>query len=747
MQTKQKWWNMDALPGEHARTQALRWLLYSYMGLALFGIVMHTAYRFHQQIPLDWYYQSLTAGIGMAAILALYQLRRSLPKAMLTFSGFSFIYITGLLITQLEHEQGYLTVLIMCHVAVFSIGLILGFRVALGYATLVAIMWSTLGLIYGIHAGEVVLPITLAYAATLPANVVEQLIHESTAELARINAQLAAENAERRLTEAALRASESRYRTLVETSPNSIVVCDLQGQIILCNPQTVKLHQFGSPQALIGKNVLDFIAPEDQKRAMVNWQKTSDTGMVQNVEYRLLKDDGTYFPAEMSAALIKNRAGSPEAFIGVIHDISERKQAEEAIRRRNKELTTLNAIASIGSQSRDLGQLLHLILKEVLKVTNIPAGWIQLLEPHSSPAQFEIITQQGFEHDEIHEEMPPDLLTHLAEKVAEKNCPVLIENIAQVAYTPVHNTDFDTGAGHAIAIVGLPIVIRDQVQGILGICNFQLKSITSQDIQLLVTIGHQIGVIVENIRLDKIATEVEILRNVDRLRSELIANVSHEFRTPLGLIKIFCTTLLRDDVTFDRQTQLDFLHDIEEQTNKLEELVTNVLELGSVESGHLRLDKEFAALDQIAMSVLEFMTLRASEHHFSSKFAPEPLLAYVDAQRMEDVFRNLLDNAIKYSPDGGTITVKGYNHGAEVMIQVSDEGVGIPKEEQEKIFERFYRVPNEHTQNAGGTGLGLAVCQGIIQAHGGQIWVESAVDQGSTFYITLPNQNGQKQPE
>jgi signal transduction histidine kinase len=110
----------------------------------------------------------------------------------------------------------------------------------------------------------------------------------------------------------------------------------------------------------------------------------------------------------------------------------------------------------------------------------------------------------------------------------------------------------------------------------------------------------------------------------------------------------------------------------------------------------------------------------------------------VDVRRIEQVLRNLLHNATKYSPDGGTITVRGRGDNGQILVWVSDQGVGIPPQDLERVFERFYRVDNEITQKTRGAGLGLSVCQGIVEAHGGRIWAESVLGEGSTFYFTLP---------
>ena len=138
-----------------------------------------------------------------------------------------------------------------------------------------------------------------------------------------------------------------------------------------------------------------------------------------------------------------------------------------------------------------------------------------------------------------------------------------------------------------------------------------------------------------------------------------------------------------------------------------------------------------------SMQIQAAQTEEANPYHFVCEL-PEPCVAMTDAKSIEQVLRNLLSNALKYSPQGGTLAIRGQVDGAQVLLQVSDEGIGIPEDELEKIFERFYRVRNAVTQSVRGAGLGLAVCRGIVEAHGGRIWAESVPGGGSLFCFTLP---------
>ena len=413
-------------------------------------------------------------------------------------------------------------------------------------------------------------------------------------------------------------------------------------------------------------------------------------------------------------------------------EIAKRKRMEEELRHRNEELMALNAIATTIGQSLDLDHILNATLDKVLEVIEIDASWIQLL--NEDAGVLSLVAHRGFSQEMAEETKTVKLDESTIGKVAQLGQPIVVDRASEDPRFSI-----ETGRRETLhAFAGVPIKSKDKVLGVLGVFSRSPRQLSSQEVQLLAATGHQIGVAIENVRLAEKASEIEILRELNRLRSELIANVSHELRTPLGLIKIFCTTLLRKDVDFDRGTQREFLRDIEEEADKLEKIVDNLLDLSRMKDGRLRLDKRPTDVGQLAREVMENMEAQPTQHHFIHDFPSDPLVATVDPKHIEQVLRNLLSNAIKYSPEGGTITVQGRGDKRQLLVRVSDQGIGIPSADLERIFERFYRVENEITQSVTGAGLGLAVCRGIVEAHGGRIWVESTIGVGSNFYFTLP---------
>lgn len=250
---------------------------------------------------------------------------------------------------------------------------------------------------------------------------------------------------------------------------------------------------------------------------------------------------------------------------------------------------------------------------------------------------------------------------------------------------------------------------------------------------------------------------VAVLRDVTRMReleqakSDFVSTVSHELRTPLTSIKAYTATLLREDVTFSPDTQSEFLHIIEEEADRLTRLIADLLDVSRIESGKFELKtREFDFINLVRIVVDK--VLSQTDIHEVHTATPDNLTPMVaDPDKIEQVLMNLLGNAVKYSPRGGTIDIEVKEYSNKIECSVKDAGVGIPKEHLVRVFEKFSRVDNRATRGIGGTGLGLYITKSIVEAHGGTIWVESSPSQGSKFHFTLPldpaRKKSQQKPE
>jgi signal transduction histidine kinase len=234
-------------------------------------------------------------------------------------------------------------------------------------------------------------------------------------------------------------------------------------------------------------------------------------------------------------------------------------------------------------------------------------------------------------------------------------------------------------------------------------------------------------------------SEIMALREADHLRHEFVSLVSHELRTPLATIRGYTETVLSRK--WSEEILQECLENISSGCDRLTELVDNLLDMSILDRGDLRMEKSMVWPAEIIRAELAAQWKQKSPTtritlDFPANFPP----VMADSKRIEQVLNNLIDNAIKYSTSGGLIQVYGSieTSNKTIIITVEDEGVGIPPEHQERVFERFYRVPNPAMSGIEGSGLGLAICKGIIEQHGGKIWVKSLLGQGTSFSFSIP---------
>ncbi len=236
--------------------------------------------------------------------------------------------------------------------------------------------------------------------------------------------------------------------------------------------------------------------------------------------------------------------------------------------------------------------------------------------------------------------------------------------------------------------------------------------------------------------------DITDLRKLERVRRDFVANVSHEFKTPLTAIQGFSETLLAGAMD-DPQNRERFLGIILEHSRRLARLTDDLLKLSSMDADRLELEIRRVSVSELIESCLETSQHRAAEKEVEVELAQPAQVGDLpdiagDRRRLAEILQNLLDNATQYTLPGGRITLSAETRDADVVFTVSDTGIGIPKSDQSRIFERFYRVDAARSREAGGTGLGLAIAKHLVEVHGGRIWVDSEIGQGSKFHFSVP---------
>jgi two-component system phosphate regulon sensor histidine kinase PhoR len=233
--------------------------------------------------------------------------------------------------------------------------------------------------------------------------------------------------------------------------------------------------------------------------------------------------------------------------------------------------------------------------------------------------------------------------------------------------------------------------------------------------------------------------DVTELRRLERVRQDFVANVSHEFKTPLTAIQGFAETLLAGAID-DPENNRRFLKIIREHATRLARLTDDLLKLARIEAGKLELEFYPVGVTELVERCAETTLLKATQKQIALEIEIPPGLPAMrgDPGLLREVLQNLFDNAVQYTGPGGRICVTAAVRDREAIISISDTGIGIPLADQERIFERFYRVDAARSREAGGTGLGLSIARHIVEAHGGRIWVESEVGAGSKFSFSIP---------
>ncbi|HJR79723.1 MAG TPA: ATP-binding protein [Anaerolineales bacterium] len=287
---------------------------------------------------------------------------------------------------------------------------------------------------------------------------------------------------------------------------------------------------------------------------------------------------------------------------------------------------------------------------------------------------------------------------------------------------------------HQAYLLGLPLRGDGLIKGALIFVRFGGPIYEKDHITIASVAAELLSLFFERAAWKETHSKLHELKRQMQLQEDFVSTISHELRTPLGFIKGYSTSLLRQDTSWDESTQREFLTIIDEEADRLAQLIENVLESARLQSKTLHLRFQPLRLDAIIRDVAARIRARYKEIDIHMDIQPVPPLRG-DGVRLAQVFENLFTNAVKYAP-GSPISVMLEKAPHAIQVSFMDRGPGIPQDSLPFIFERFYRVRSE--KSVTGTGLGLYICKQIIDAHRGKIWAESLPDQGTTFFIELP---------
>ena len=567
---------------------------------------------------------------------------------------------------------------------------------------------------------------------------------------------------ERKCAEEALRESEQLYRTLINVMPEGVALSDLSGNITFASPQLLAVHGVTTIEEGVGTNALQWIAPESREKALANLQGLTRNQVPFDHEYVLLKKDGTRFPGEVSGALLVDDKGDPKGLVTVHRDITERKRAEEEIRRLNQALerrarglAALNKASRLMVSTLELDTLLGLVMEQIKSLLDVEAASLTLRElgPAGEELVFVAATGPGSERL-VGVRMPATV--GIAGWVMRETLPAIVTDVRS---DPRFYDRIDAVTGMTVrSLLAVPLVFQDTVLGVVEAVNKlpvdEHGAFDQDDLEMLEALAGSAAIAIQNARLYR--AEREAFRRLQESQAQLVqaekmgalgrlvASITHEINNPLQTI----------------QNSLELAEEELEGSLRREKL-TRYLSLARTEierlAGILRRLRDFyrpvrqemqpTDVHAVLRGVLDLTSKQLQHANIAVELEQAYGLPLVQAtpDHLKQVFLNLVLNAIDAMSgegrSGGTLTVRTALDQMQtadnrwvpaVCIELSDTGNGIPPEILPRIFEPFV------TTKGTGTGLGLSISYGIIEAHGGRITVASEVGVGTTFTVMLP---------
>jgi two-component system, OmpR family, sensor histidine kinase KdpD len=256
-----------------------------------------------------------------------------------------------------------------------------------------------------------------------------------------------------------------------------------------------------------------------------------------------------------------------------------------------------------------------------------------------------------------------------------------------------------------------------------------------EQLHLLESLVNQVALSIERTRLSDEAQQAHVRVETERMRNAILSSVSHDLRTPLATITGAASSLLDERSALDAHDRLELSRAIYREADRLDRLLKNLLDMMRIEAGAVQLKKDWHPLDEIVGAALSRLEERLRNHRVKTTFPQDLPMVQIDGVLLEQVMMNLLENAAKYAPTGSVVELSASAGDREVVVEVADRGQGIPPGEEARIFDKFYRAK---PAVEGGVGLGLTICRGIIEAHGGRIWAENRTGGGAVFRFAIP---------
>ncbi len=532
-----------------------------------------------------------------------------------------------------------------------------------------------------------------------------------------------------RKAQLALQVAEERLRMIIDSAKDyAIFALDREGRVTNWNTGAERVFGY-SESEIIGQDGAIIYTPEDRAEGIpeAELSKAISLGYSENERWHLHKEGSRIYASGMVRPIL-DQSGELQGFTKIARDTTDRKLAEQ----RNR---LLQALASKMSAQLTLQEVSDSIIQTAVDIVGGASGSIFLLLPEKQVLQRLSTLNLSRQLVEKYDLLPLDGLTPIADAIQlGKTLSIGTLDELMSAYPHVAET---FRANNINAVACIPLMIDDQVLGGLSITFSKPKTLSDPERELLEAVANLCVQAVERARLYEAEAEArQAAEKSSMLKTQFLGMISHELRTPLTSIKGFASVLLAENVALTEK-QMQFVQIIDEEADKLTHLVLQLLDLSRMNAGKLQIQlghHPFADALQVVSAQLGVLT---KKHLLNFVLDDDLPLVMMDVHRIAQVIANLIGNAVKFSPIGSTITLSAFPEGQFLHVQIADQGVGIPPAARESVFEAFRQEDNQPGLSTG-AGLGLAICKGLIEAHGGRIWVDNNSPTGAKVTFTLP---------
>ncbi|MFC2068979.1 PAS domain S-box protein [Chloroflexota bacterium] len=521
---------------------------------------------------------------------------------------------------------------------------------------------------------------------------------------------------------AELRHNEEKYRGVVERANDGICIIQ-DSKIVYANPRAQDILGY-TPEELMSTSIMDHIHPDDIERVLDYYKRRmSGEDVPSRYESAIIHKDGSRIEVDFNVGIIQYEGKIAELVI--VRDITERKHAMEALQESEERLRIMFESVTDGITVTDLEGV----------ITNVNT---KLVEIHGASSKDDILGKNALEliAKRDHEEATANLGTALEGGKSGNgrySLLTLLKMDGSEFPGEIGSSVLKDTSGKPVGFIGITRDITERKQAEVE------REGLYKELELL-NKGLEEKIKQRTKEYEEATYTAEA---ANKTKSEFLASMSHELRTPLNSIIGFSQVLQEQYFGKLNEKQVEYVKDVLESAWHLLSLINDILDLSKIEAGKMELELDRVNIKDLLESSLIMVKEKALKHRISlntdigGDLENPSIIA--DERRLKQVMFNLLSNAAKFTPDGGTITIAGRKEGQELQISVSDTGIGVSPEYHERIFEEFYQVSNKLAGKTAGTGLGLPVTRRIVEMHSGRIWVESeGTDKGSRFTFTLP---------